>query len=928
MTSTRFDSFRLKVLCIALVAIYPALVHAGVAGRVQFVAGDVRIVDAQGKGQALRKGQDVNEGDTVMSAASASAQLKMIDGAVVAVRPGTQLKIVGYQFNGKEDGSERASYSLIKGGLRAITGMIGKTNKDRYSIETPTAVIGIRGTDHEPVVVLPVADGDVTGAAPGTYDKVNVGATSLTTQAGTMVVAANQVGFAASPTQLPVILPVVPDFYSRTPVSQAAQGQQDQQEQKEQQEQNPEQASSQVGSDDTAATEAQADAVATTATSSTKALSAVDANGNNLDLTRQTITSANGQVRSLTEDNVVIPPTLPPTFPPEAGVLLMASYPAPAEDSGDGVPLEAEFRYSAAYFADGRNENLTRDAAGNVTSASNVNHRFFEFDHRSSLSQSGSTMTDLGKHEATGLSWGRWQGGKVTESSQYFDMDASGAWGMGASNDNGEFIIGNVDTRSTDLGSGSLHWIAGSSVGQGFLSRVLTGTANYTSIGGTNPTDTKGNVGTFTNASLGVNFTTRTANADVNFSIAGDSWNMRSDTMQLQDAHFSSHNNCQSTCASTVQLTRNGTILSEFATADGGGFGSISGMLVGSGLNGAALQYVVQTHAPKSGIDPETGLPYRAIDHNLIQGAAALAGPTQDVDTPFRVVNVNSDWELDMDDDDVDDGTVGTDGKPLYRGSVDGEVARPAQIVDNAGGLIQFAGSTSGYVALGSTAPFALDRDTEATIKIGSAVNRDVGSTTIAGATISWGRWEGGTVDIYSSDGTVKLGTIDNSNRSMHWLASSTLTNQYFNMPLTGTATYTVAGNTSPTDLIGNAGTLTAATLTADFANAKVNAGVSVNFNTQSNTSTWNMAATNIPLAGDGEFNSSSLLNGVNGITHTATCAGPSCGAQTIGHIDGHFVGGAQGAVLSYNMGTGNPASTEQNVTPLNAVSGVVVMKR
>jgi hypothetical protein len=146
-------------------------------------------------------------------------------------------------------------------------------------------------------------------------------------------------------------------------------------------------------------------------------------------------------------------------------------------------------------------------------------------------------------------------------------------------------------------------------------------------------------------------------------------------------------------------------------------------------------------------------------------------------------------------------------------------------------------------------------------------------------------------------------------------------------MPLTGSATYTIAGNTSPTDLNGNVGKLDAATLTADFANAKINAGVSVSFNTASNTSNWNMAANNIPLARVGEFKSGSALNGINGITHTVTCSGPACGTQTTGYIDGHFIGGAQGAVLSYNMTTAGKTSSAASPL-LNAATGIVVMKR
>jgi hypothetical protein len=394
--------------------------------------------------------------------------------------------------------------------------------------------------------------------------------------------------------------------------------------------------------------------------------------------------------------------------------------------------------------------------------------------------------------------------------------------------------------------------------------------------------------------------------------------------MMLMGSHFMSNYPCGATCSNGLVLTRNGTVLSNSTDAAGRNQnGWIDGFLSGPALNGAALQYSVQTFEPKTGTDPATNAPYYGMDQNLIQGAAALAGPAQDLNTPFRVVGLASDWMLDYNDD-MSGAANGPDGKPLYRGSIDGSAAAPARVVDDATGLREFVGSAYGYTPLnGDATTAAILEASRATIKVGSAVNRDVGSAAIGGATVSWGRWEGGAIDIYSGDGATKLGTIDNSNRSLHWLASSVLNGKYFAMPLTGTATYAVVGNTNPTDLKGNVGTLGSATLRADFANARVDAGVNVSFNSASNTSNWSMSAKNVPLSGEGDFKSSSLINGMSGVTHTVSCSGPSCGARSGGAIDGHIIGGGQGAVMMYNMTTKDAAGAV-----LNGATGLVVMKK
>jgi hypothetical protein len=172
---------------------------------------------------------------------------------------------------------------------------------------------------------------------------------------------------------------------------------------------------------------------------------------------------------------------------------------------------------------------------------------------------------------------------------------------------------------------------------------------------------------------------------------------------------------------------------------------------------------------------------------------------------------------------------------------------------------------------------------------------------------------------------------VDNTNRSVHWVTTSALSTDFFKLPLTGTATYNVVGSTSPTDLKGNIGKLGAVTLNADFASAKVNASLQVSFNSPSNTSDWNMTANNIPMGGEGGFKSDSTLNGFNGITHTTTCSGVSCGPQTYGQLNGHFVAGAQGALITYGMmnGTLAGAGTSSAVfTPANIVNGLVLLKR
>jgi hypothetical protein len=206
------------LLCLSallILATNSGSVYAAVAGRVQFVHGKVQLTTSTGVTHAVRKGDAVSEGDTLVSAQTASAQIRMVDGGMVAMRPDTKLKIDRFTFNGQEDGTERSFFSVFRGGFRAITGTIGKKNKVNYRITTPATTIGIRGTDHETFVVTP--DSSLAATTPvGTYNKVNLGETSMTTEKGTIFVLPNQMGYVGGADQMPQLQPVNLNIFTVT----------------------------------------------------------------------------------------------------------------------------------------------------------------------------------------------------------------------------------------------------------------------------------------------------------------------------------------------------------------------------------------------------------------------------------------------------------------------------------------------------------------------------------------------------------------------------------------------------------------------------------------------------------------------------------------------------------------------------------------
>lgn len=147
MSQSKFSLNARAVLLMAISAAYPVVGYGAPAARVDFSVGNVTATGSNGQSRTLGKGAQIEQGDTV-NTNGGRAQLRFTDGAYVSLQPESQFRIDQYQFNGKTDGSEKGLFSLLKGGLRTITGLVGRTNKANYQVRTVVATIGIRGTEY------------------------------------------------------------------------------------------------------------------------------------------------------------------------------------------------------------------------------------------------------------------------------------------------------------------------------------------------------------------------------------------------------------------------------------------------------------------------------------------------------------------------------------------------------------------------------------------------------------------------------------------------------------------------------------------------------------------------------------------------------------------------------------------------------------
>ncbi len=242
---------------------------AQVAGTVVNLSGPLLAKKADGTVKILSVKSEVEQGDTLVSEKGTYARIKFVDNSEITLRPNTLFKIENFSYDEAKPEADNAFFSLLKGGLRSITGALGKRNREKVGINTPTATIGIRGTtfivqyidsdttdvgqvipaylplaavdagllaasdvrSDAPTGILPAATelrlpplqlaqsapGQGGGLAPGLYVHVIDGLIQLSNRGGVQQFAAGQFGFTGSVVQPPVVVPNNPGIQFNPP---------------------------------------------------------------------------------------------------------------------------------------------------------------------------------------------------------------------------------------------------------------------------------------------------------------------------------------------------------------------------------------------------------------------------------------------------------------------------------------------------------------------------------------------------------------------------------------------------------------------------------------------------------------------------------------------------------------------------------------
>lgn len=532
------------------------------------------------------------------------------------------------------------------------------------------------------------------------------------------------------------------------------------------------------------------------------------------------------------------------------------------------------------------------------------------------------TSADTYKAPDNSIYIGRIQGGAINT---YSDTGTSGGAAL---------------LESISLGNNSLHYIVFENPSLNSVQKLI-GTANYSVVASTKPTDMFGNVGTLNAASTSItaDFSSQTAKANVNLSFSGSrvmTLNATTPYVPLSENAFESNTSMAAALRPTITCSGSGcTFQSPTGTVDGTlpdkWRGGVGGGFGGTNSSVGALGY---QFTPNLGVVPaNTPL------GDLIQGVVALqSGSAPEVGVnPTPVVSAHQ-YRAQL------IYPIQSNNQYFLAGVNGGIYANTAFVNDANGNLVRMLGALwnaldlatpsqcSGQITQCLNSPTSAS-DTTSIISMGGGVLGAKGLTFDANGDkvlatagmltetyvdavngISFGRYQGGLVNASAQSNQSNDVLTPLLSNSVVWATREVPVT----IPVSGVFHYTPTFATAPADNLGNVGSVNRARLAVNFGTQTVNPEVSVKMNDNLYLRAW---AQDVPLSTSTfGFNvSSGSSNAQNSpasvIPLQVACLGSDCAPPPVGSTNtfgygGRISGGlagdnlAGGALFRYTFNT------------------------
>ena len=131
------------VVCAALAATAgPA--HAAEIGQIKNTAGQVFLLRNNNQ-QPAKPGDLIEQADVIVTGSNGSVGVTLIDNSRLSAGPNTRVEFKQFRFNPTTQEGESIT-QLHRGTLAIVSGQIAKRSPDAMKVQTPTTILGVRGT--------------------------------------------------------------------------------------------------------------------------------------------------------------------------------------------------------------------------------------------------------------------------------------------------------------------------------------------------------------------------------------------------------------------------------------------------------------------------------------------------------------------------------------------------------------------------------------------------------------------------------------------------------------------------------------------------------------------------------------------------------------------------------------------------------------
>jgi hypothetical protein len=131
-------------VCCMVLSVAAVATPAAEIGQIKNTSGQVLLVRSN-KQQPAKPGDIVEQSDVVSTGANGSVGITLVDNSRLSAGPNSVIELKHFRFNPTTQEGESLT-ELRRGTLAVVSGQIAKRSPDAMKVQTPTTILGVRGT--------------------------------------------------------------------------------------------------------------------------------------------------------------------------------------------------------------------------------------------------------------------------------------------------------------------------------------------------------------------------------------------------------------------------------------------------------------------------------------------------------------------------------------------------------------------------------------------------------------------------------------------------------------------------------------------------------------------------------------------------------------------------------------------------------------